>query len=250
MFKRLFGRPQSSAIRLCVLGNSHVGALRWGWNELESKHSGIEITFFSSPGLSTRQIKLSNSRIVPKNEELAQRFAQTSGGKKEINPADYDVFLCYGTFGWRPLVKTPLSASFAKAILEERLGRANQVKHLSLIRQTTRSPIFVATAPLLLSAYKERGTLVQPIAEQRQMLQRKYSEDHQADLVWQPDETLVDDGTATRDCFSLGYEGLDLGDGAIGRDADDDISHMNKAYGVAWLNAFLPRLAQLGSRAT
>ncbi|WP_424940030.1 hypothetical protein [Aliiroseovarius sp. S253] len=245
MINQLFSKRSSSSIRLCVIGNSHVGALKLAWSALNSEYPDIEITFFASPGKSVRKLKARGSKILPVSPKAARSFRITSEVGNRINVKQYDAFLCYGTLPWRPIVESNFSRAFSIEAASGVIQRAILTHHLKLLNERTQKPIFASTAPLPTQVYREKGELLIPADEFRETIQERYASAYGVELIWQPEETLVEGGFATRDEFSTNSLRLESSLMPNNTHPEADIEHMNQSYGEAWLRAFLPRLQNL-----
>lgn len=245
MIKKLMGKRPSSAFRLCVIGNSHVSALKLAWNKLGAEYPDIEITFFASPGKSVRRVKAVGTRIVPTSKETRNSFGLTSGGQNTINIKRYDAFLCYGTLPWRPIVATPYSRAFSFEAVKGVIQRSMLSRHLNMLHGRTQKAVFASAAPLPSPLYRESGELLLPADEFRETIHEYISVEYGAKLIWQPEETVVEGGFASQERFSTGSQQLGKAGSQNKAHSERDIVHMNQAYGELWLKAFLPRLKGL-----
>ena len=88
--------------RVCIVGNSHVAALRNGSARIAAEFPDIEATFFGVPGRWLRSVKLvrghngTPSSLAPADPEHRAFFRKMSGGQDRINVADYDCFILVG----------------------------------------------------------------------------------------------------------------------------------------------------------
>jgi hypothetical protein len=92
-------------IRLCFIGNSHLGAIKAGWNISAENHPGVSAQFFGAPQSSFVDTKVENGRLVAKSERAQQMFRVTSGGSIEVVPGDYDLIVFVGlSYSHEPLL--------------------------------------------------------------------------------------------------------------------------------------------------
>ena len=88
--------------RVCIVGNSHVAALRNGSARIAAQFPDIEATFFGVPGRWLRSVKLVRGQngtpgsLAPADPEHSAFFRKMSGGQDRINVADYDCFILVG----------------------------------------------------------------------------------------------------------------------------------------------------------
>jgi hypothetical protein len=82
--------------RICVIGNSHVNALKQGWEDIAATCPDHRLTFFASLGDRIGKLELVEGCLVPQDPALLKNIVFTSGGLDRIVLADYDVYLVYG----------------------------------------------------------------------------------------------------------------------------------------------------------
>ena len=90
--KRLAGR----LVKVCIIGDSHVGALKKAWAVIDRTFPGIRITFFALPALALDSVVAANGTLCSVSEGDRKALEFISGGKSHIDPGEYDVFLVYG----------------------------------------------------------------------------------------------------------------------------------------------------------
>jgi hypothetical protein len=78
--------------RIAVIGNSHIGAWKAGWDTICIKHPSHSITFFGSRGLTLETLEPRGDRLVTGDAKVLRFFAITAG-KQEILARDHDVFV-------------------------------------------------------------------------------------------------------------------------------------------------------------
>lgn len=231
-------------MKLCVIGNSHVGALRLAWIQVLNKRFGdIEMTCFAHRGSGIAHMKVEGKSLIPENPLMARAIKFTSEGKDKVNVADYDAFVVYGLHeGSFDRGDNYFSSAVQAAAMKDRV--LNQGNHILLtkLRQITDKPVFAAHDPL--PALPEEGLLPAdpPYEAQIALMQRLFYAPLDVTLIAQPQETILQ-GRATQGRFTKGSEQLAIGDdGTDGRThGANEIQHMNADYGALWLEAFLPR---------
>jgi hypothetical protein len=82
-------------IRLCILGDSHVGALLEAdvFRALKRTH---KVTFFTAHIDNFPDLYLRDGKLCTDNEDFAELLQSHSGGKREIVLEDYDEFVLMG----------------------------------------------------------------------------------------------------------------------------------------------------------
>jgi hypothetical protein len=90
--------------RVCVIGNSHIAALKLGWDVIEYGYPQIDLTFFGSPRKNLRDLRVENGALVAGSEKTLKHLQSTSKGQSEIIAEKFDVFLIVAMdFGVRRL---------------------------------------------------------------------------------------------------------------------------------------------------
>lgn len=83
-------------IRIALLGNSHLFCWKRAWNSLGKAYPDVELVFFAARGTQLECGEPQGDRLVFKNEEVARWIETTSGGRRELVPADYDALCVVG----------------------------------------------------------------------------------------------------------------------------------------------------------
>ncbi|EEX13549.1 conserved hypothetical protein [Citreicella sp. SE45] len=230
-------------MKLCIIGNSHVGALRTAWTSgLSDDFPGITITCFAQRGQGIAEMVVAEGRLLPANPYMKRTVEFTSGGLSEVVVAEYDAFLLYGLHehGQETGDTWYSSAVRAAALKDKVTGQGNHALLVKL-RGLTDKPVWVAHDPL--PALDPSGLVAADYDAELAEMQRLCYDPLQARLVPQPAETMVA-GRATKLAFSKDSQPLAVGDDRDDRHhGADEIQHMNTAYGEIWLRAFLPGLA-------
>jgi len=83
-------------VKICMIGNSHLAALKLAVENGALDGTGTDMVFFGAPGRRFRKIRFRNGAVRgPKT--LHKIFLQVSGGRyTQINPAEFDVVVVYG----------------------------------------------------------------------------------------------------------------------------------------------------------
>lgn len=245
-------------LRLCVIGNSHIAAVKLGWDVAQSDGradmGGIAPTFFGAPRDGIRHAKLEEGSLVPKRKDVAEYFKLLSAGQDRIRLTDYDAFLLVGlnisskrilrfykTHAWVGLSgvaeKVVVHPAFAREFLAERYAKTRMIDMASTLRGAVDRPILAVAEPHWASWARSApevadfGWGAAIAAGDGTAIGRTF--DHAvtdalapfATFVHQPDET-VEDGIMTRTDFNKDASRLITGEGG-----GTDASHMNAAYG-------------------
>jgi hypothetical protein len=82
--------------RVCFIGDSHLAAVKGGWDAVAHEYSGIEANFFAAPSRDFANTAVENGRLVPTSERAKSYFRRTSGGQEIVTLADYDAIVLVG----------------------------------------------------------------------------------------------------------------------------------------------------------
>jgi len=258
------------SLRLCVIGNSHIAALKLGWDRLMAEAvpgwDAVEPTFFGAPSDGMRHVEMQGTALVPTRQKIASHFRQLSGGYDRIDLARFDAFLLVGlnvsskrilrfykNHAWVGLSgtagKTLVHPAFAEAFLTERYGSTQLVEHASRITAATAKPVLALAephwadwarqAPDGTSDYGWDAAICAgdgpAIGEMFLRVVGAALAPH-AIFVPQPPETVAD-GVTTRGTYNKEASRLISGEGG-----GTDASHMNADFGLACWAAIHPAL--------
>jgi hypothetical protein len=244
-------------MRLCILGNSHISALKRAW-DTAPRGAGVTATFFGSTSQMARFVELHGGALRPTVPTLRAYFLKTAGQVK-VRVADYDAFVLVG-LGLGPVntakayethrlpehcgdTHRPVSRAALDQAAYDMLNRMAARLLVKLIRRASPGmPIVLVPEPYPCAGAGEsepwwadpsvRATLLDAF----NLALARLADDLRVDLAPQPAETMDNGFTAAR-----------FGIGAI--DAlmdfeyrDSDYRHMNDAYGVEVWRELLPML--------
>ena len=152
--------------RLCLIGDSHLAALRSGWSP--DDFPAIRPTFFAAPAKNIGNLVVSNGMLEASDDDLDRHLMITSGGQTSI-AGDYDHYLVHGlelglslvlelcrgvpgmkdSKGWQTRVA---AASFADAA-DGAIGNSLAVRTAAKLRQITAAPITLSPTPVSSARY-------------------------------------------------------------------------------------------------
>lgn len=81
--------------RLCLVGNSHIGALKRAWKIIQTDFPDLSVTMYGAPGRMFAALQVGDGRIVARSEEAAASLMAT-GGSDRIVLADHDALVVVG----------------------------------------------------------------------------------------------------------------------------------------------------------
>lgn len=230
-----------SRLRLCILSNSHAGALKQGWDKISDLYRDkLEITFFAQRHHGMKSLAVSDEALVPKTEKLRAALEFTSGGRSYIDPADYDIFLVFG-LGFRAVTVNVenYTQSFLQESVEGYIKESPLYDVYSKLVCVTGKSIYLSHNPLksYSKPFNER-----PISRYYDGLRlcNKVSILRGQDKFLGQPEATIEGGWKTKPYFCNNSSKANVGDVHDGQPHGlDDLSHMNEKFGVAWLESFI-----------
>jgi hypothetical protein len=81
--------------RICFYGNSHLTAIKAGWEARKAEYPWIDPFFFGASSERLRQMVVQNDLLVTPQVELFD-FFEAAWGRTNIRPADFDVIFLVG----------------------------------------------------------------------------------------------------------------------------------------------------------
>lgn len=229
-------------MRICVLGNSHVAALKEGWDSIRAAHPGVDLVFFASRADRMRGMTAVDGCLVAANASLERDIAFTSGGRAKVVPSDFDLFLICGGL-MVPRLDRRLSSAVRMAVVEDVLAASLAVPLARKLRSVSERPIWLLPTPRRTAPPGVATSLATCLryAEVHAMLAARIDLAPMR-LVAQPAHTMPD-GWHSAEHFSRGSKRLDIGDSLSGALHEaTDVWHMNGDYGRVCLEDILPAL--------
>lgn len=236
-------------MRLCFLGDSHLGAIRSAWVS-----SRADATFFALPGKGMAHLEVHDGALLSHQPKAAEILFRISGGKDRID-GNYGTYVLHGMhLGMAEtlstlrdmrdlgapvkLVGTPDFRTALRKAIEDSLA----LNTLRKLRQISDAPAIVSPTPLMDAQFMGlRNRLVEfSVAGQLASLFIEECGDVcqglGAEFVPQPPETLAADGLATRPEYTEGAARFSA------RAAEGDNVHMNAQYGAAVIERVMAAL--------
>jgi hypothetical protein len=250
-------------IRLLLLGNSHLAAVKLGWDARRSEESDVQVSFFGAPAKWTQHADLTEGTISTANAPLAKKFVRVSG-KQSVHLHDFDAVALVGMyFGFADVLRLlrqvhlfttpplrPKSQLVSKACLEQMfvdfLSQSSAIDLATRIRPGFHKPLLLVPTPLPAERFLDAPPLVgatsrtfrQSMGELFEIYERAASQTTAKvplTVVQQPSPTIASTGL-TKDRFSQDSVRL-LGEGH--KHPDEDYVHMNTEFGIEMLGAIV-----------
>lgn len=233
-------------MKVCVIGDSHVGAIKLAYDAL-GPAPPHELTFFAALAEGIDRLELADGKLVPPANipHVAEAMRMTSGGLSTINPKVYDLFLLIGMVGsieqmvWT--IARPLSEAVRACAVTDFWHASRLPPLLGTLRQITQKPVTVGFTPLLARA-QTNDLGPERYARFLEQSNALFFSGFNVRAIGQPPQTIVN-GHATKIEYSRMSERL-LKDkeGRAVRHPEGETSHMNKDYGALWLAQFFAEI--------
>ncbi len=258
-------RPaEQSTQRICVMGNSHVAALKGGWSEGAPVRNDLELDFFGALSDGMFSLGLVDGKLEPLEPEAAIFFRNISGLGTGVSPEKYDAFILCGmgmfltsVFKSYELFATPgtrktdaphfVSDACIHDLAWDQIDGSMMMHCARLVRSVTDKPVFLVWQAFwseTLFDIQWRRDQMKPILKNGD---QAYIRTAMADtggrltdegfaVLTQPEHTVAD-GVMTKAEFSRGSvrfrQSMDQ------KHRENDVFHMNSAYGRACWEAWL-----------
>ena len=231
-------------MRIAVLGDSNVAALKTAWEGMAESHPGTYLTFFASRADGLSGLMAEGFALVAEDAALRGNLKFTSGGLDRIVPGDYDLLVIYGL---RFLMSDDDEGVWSMAV---RLTALRDWFSQCLSLTTLRKPRAISSIPCIVGPSPPTvapSAAAQPLpAEELAMVERALQDTVLdglgASLVRPPPSALVRPLNTDRRFVdqALTLAVGDFRDG--GKVRANNHRHMNAEYGRLWLQFMFERL--------
>jgi len=244
-------------MKICVMGNSHLAALKLAWDELVTDYNQVELVFFGARANAMTHLKEENGCLVPTNDRTKQDILFTSNGLELVDFTYFDAVLLYGlacdvrifssTLQNHKIDKNADSSRqfmtrdcFSK-VCQDGAEHSLLFKMATMVRRLTDLPLIVSSSPFPSRACVDDAShnwdfLVNDDSE---MIRQGYDDGiqrafrvFQAKVIPQPERTVTDN-IFTKTHYS--NASVRLIEGFTFVHPENDHAHMNKDYGVEYL---------------
>ena len=257
---------------VCVLGNSHTGAIKSAWtNRAPSVAPGFALRFFAASNFNLENLICENGALVPKFNDSAEKFRITSGGLDTIDIARYDAIVLIGAeFGIntqelcgtqgtiRHLEAGPVSQLLSKACyaatIETALENSLAVSLIDRIRSISDLPVLICPKPFLSESSLTKKeirrnprlgdhVLFAAVVAQAKAIAEVIAKRHRVEVLWQNDSTIGIPGFTRAE---LGIDAARLSKREKNTsEHKPDGRHMNEEFGFISLMDVLRRLDEI-----
>jgi hypothetical protein len=249
--------------RICVIGNSHIAAIKEGWEIIKGDFPHLDITFFGAPSGKMNGLGVFNGVLRPKHgrEELREFLTVTSQGKSQIE-GDYDAYLACGlgySGSWIATLfkyyrtdpeprdkRQPISAECFEHAVDGYFRKKLCMQTVQKLRRITSQPIGIIPTPFQSDhaehpkvQFLRNGASVQRVADGFHAVSMKIAQEYRVRFFFQPEETLASP-LQTKEIYSRGSVRLSTNE----KHEEDEDSHMNGQYGAITLRRVLDALSR------
>jgi hypothetical protein len=82
-------------MNICIIGNSHVAALKLGWDQMRRDHPDASITFLAAPATEMEALFL-DGKLLKAGTPSLERYLLLSSGSEAIEPGAFDAVVLHG----------------------------------------------------------------------------------------------------------------------------------------------------------
>lgn len=144
-------------MRICFVGNSHVGTAKFGWEVVAAEYPEVEVWFFGAISNIFVNTAIEGGRLVAKSEEARPSFMRTSGGRDAVVFEEYDLIVLlgpqfglwllldiYAKYRWGGQNNTEgnyelVSTGYLREVAKARLARSILIRHRDGMTQARNS---------------------------------------------------------------------------------------------------------------
>lgn len=161
-------------INLCLIGDSHLAALKFAWPLIEDSYPDIRIDFFGAGFRRMQHLEVRDGMLVASEPGLARALNRSSGKEEAQIGGGYDAYLVYGLalriYHARPLYsafrserhhedsRVPLSDDCFLRAMTGVVRETPAAGVLTKVRQITTGPTLLLATPMVAKADQESHT--------------------------------------------------------------------------------------------
>jgi hypothetical protein len=231
-------------MKIAIIGNSHIGALKRGWDVISGAFPSVEVVFFGAKGESHKDLALEGRTLVARRPGLRRSIEFTSGGLTSIDLDDYDMFLVYGLSSnpYFADIDGKYSRKAIEVTMRDRTEGRLGFKIVMMIASACDKPIYVGHNPLRAERRNKSSQDLTAYLDGLAQINAAIYEPLGVHLVGQPADTIVN-GRNTELHFTQGSKRLETKvEETIRLHDEEDRTHMNDEFGVLWMRKFLAQV--------
>ena len=231
-------------MKICLIGNSHIAAIKLGWLNVAGEFPDVQLTFFAARFVEMAGLMAQGDRLVADTASLAAQISFISGGLEEIIPKDYDMIVLCGLGLFVPRLPAGTSAALRRQASIDYVNSSLIPVTLQKLHSVTDKTIWVAPSPMSAVAVADeqiRSAMVPYFALINDV--QIALDDPRCKVIGQPSRTLTRN-LASRSVYTDGSVKLPIPNvnPAALKHPPSELKHMNGAFGAIWLKLNLPKL--------
>lgn len=253
-------------MKICIIGNSHLAALKLAWDQLSADNKGTELVFFGARAKAMSHMAIQNECLIPTDENTLEDINFTSGGLGYIDVNKFDAIFLYGLAcdfnvfsiplknhrlnGNNPAYKMMTSSCFTRAC-QDMIKESLIFKLATMVRQISDKPLFISPSPFPSETciYDKSGKwdILEQVKPDGADIKKYYYNAIElvfkplnAFILYQPNVT-ISEILFTKQEFSNGS--IRMIKGFSSYHPKDDYAHMNKEYGIKFLTDALKKVS-------
>jgi len=231
-------------MKICAIGNSHLAAIKKGWDQIGNEFPHLELIFFGAHATDLRYLQIQGDALVPSHPHLREMMHRTSGGRDRIE-GTFDLYLIVGcqlSFNRLVLgVMEKQGGADGTGVLQKALA----VSLARSIRQISGAPILVLPGPYASGddaeeAYEWNGSDSEMLTLKARYVTKLETLGRDAGFtpLLQPERTIREE-YFTKHKFAVG--GVRLS--GAGDESTFDGYHMNQKFGAIYLRHVFKKFA-------
>ena len=139
-------------VRVCLIGDSQLAAIRQGWSLIRDEFPGIAPTFFAGACSEWPTLEVCGDCLAAGSDKLSEQFARSSRGARTIGSSFDFYIICGLELEIAPLLKLWLREEHSRpevfrAAASRELRETLSAKTLAMVREITSSRIVLLPSP-------------------------------------------------------------------------------------------------------
>lgn len=243
------GKPKSE-LRVCLIGNSHSGCFKTGWDAISNYYDNIEISFYPHHGefYNSFQVDEKTKTLGMTDEFVRLNFEKLSGNGGIIDFRNFDLCIVVGGISLSSYFTNNFySKQVIKQIAKDHFESSHINVLFSKIRLISDIEVLLVPAPNSVSRKKVDNHLEPGRDIIHTLINRSILKPKNAMLALPPSEVWESNNVHFKQKYAAGERltGASLVPGNK-KEIIDDLVHMNAAYGALFLKRIF---ADMGEKA-
>ena len=228
-------------LKICLIGNSHSGCIRTGWDAIKDYYPTVDIKSYPHSGeyYDLFRVHAPEKYLSIDDAFVQNQFEMLSGNEGNIAFYSFDLCLVVGGIYSREFLQNGYSNQVYEAMISDYISDSHVRILLEKIRQISDIPITILSTPYGGRRDKVAAVSLEKLVADNRKMDAILAEKYDARLLVQPIETLITP-TLSKLEYVVGERltGASLVPGAK-QEIIEDLVHMNAAYGALFLSQIL-----------